>query len=263
MQPLGEPVLTAVPGLRSMGTITAMVALTVGCGPVGKTRRQRAEEFAPTISPKVEQFRALAGKVPPEGSVEEESLPETLDPRLTYFRERKFGPSTLDFVAVGSLDDIDYEVPRACDVVPGWSRLLECFQRVLPESKYLRSHGDESARNARPLEDICAPALEANYALVVRTTGCQSAEYLDEESYRGGSITWEAFLFDLESGALLGQFAGHTGAPGSLEVLSDRTQNVAEYVQSETRQRAIERIGERLRSIGGSDVDVGRRKYPF
>jgi hypothetical protein len=209
------------------------------------------------MAPKAAQLKELAAKLPPPGSVKETPVPATLDPPLVFHYKRgkndtrpsPSGPNTVDFVPVELLADPAGK--PSCGMSEG--TLARCINWVSPTSPFVGVHADK--RDG--LTEQCLPMADVRYVVVTRVLTCGEAKVTGEGKYAASGIRYEAFLADLASGTVLGQFAGHASPPETVKVYAGSASdvNTVDRVQGATRQAVHDDLVRRLNAIPGSRLE--------
>jgi hypothetical protein len=169
--------------------LLALATLSLACSGCAETCREVIARLGPSYQPKRAQLARIVEALPPPGSVKHIELPARLEPPIVI-QESGHRINT-DVLPVEKLREPDRR-ERGTDFWIYPNELITCVQWMGPHNPLDPGHLDQAADNMLGCED----ALRQPYVFAVRTLRYDLRD----------AVAVEAFLVDLRSGKVVGQF---------------------------------------------------------
>jgi hypothetical protein len=182
----------------------AAALLGTGCEP---TSQDVADKYRDRFTQRRKELAELATRLPPKGSVTQNSCETTPDPRPVYFNKGSWeSPEALEALAEADTDVVMAEQLTDPDGSPRWDLFMSDSLVVTLQWTGPRDPSAPSARRATAtagFKNAFERALNLRYIVAARVAEDMPPKILDKQSFLPGRIVLEGFLLDAKTGAVL------------------------------------------------------------
>jgi len=215
-------------GLRLASAVSLAILMT-GCA--GESNRKLFQRYEAQFSAKREQFKKIAGILPPAGSVKEASS-ASLSPKPVYDAKNSASNNT-EIVMYDQLLDPDISSDgnnRRLDLLLS-DVLLNAIRWTGPKNPMSGSALD---RHNPDMEQTLKQALNERYLVVIRPVSFVAPVAIDEGTFKPATADIEGFVVDLSGDKVVGSFRFSAHSASTVQYTTKKSDNSA------TRQSQLE-----------------------